>query len=66
MIALGFIVAGVAVALFVRAARFPIWPAATPRPYRCALCDLDYSDARALAWHQAGQHPVTYDEARRG
>ena len=31
------------------------------RPYSCARCKVDYSDARALAWHQQGQHQETYE-----
>lgn len=32
-----------------------------PRPFACAACRVDYSDPRALAWHQQGQHVETYD-----
>lgn len=39
------------------------WPTPTPRPYACVACRCDYSDPRALAWHQVGQHPNTYDGA---
>lgn len=39
------------------------WPSPTPRPYACVACRVDYSDARALAWHQAGQHQDTYERA---
>ena len=33
-----------------------------PRPFGCLACRVEYSDARALAWHFAGQHPDTYDQ----
>jgi hypothetical protein len=39
------------------------WPAPNPRPFACATCRVDYTDARALAWHLRGQHPDTYDHA---
>lgn len=39
------------------------WPTPTERPYACVACRVDYSDPRALAWHQAGQHQDTYDHA---
>ncbi len=41
------------------------WPEQTPRPYACAACRVDYTDARQLAWHVQGQHLDTY-EARHG
>ena len=37
------------------------WPEPTPRPFGCAACGVDYSDARAAAWHQQGQHVETYE-----
>lgn len=39
------------------------WPTPTKRPYACVACRVEYSDARALAWHFAGQHVDTYDHA---
>jgi hypothetical protein len=36
------------------------WPDLVERPYACRPCRVAYTDARALGWHQVGQHPVTY------
>ena len=36
------------------------WPELAARPYACRPCRVAYTDARALGWHQAGQHQVTY------
>lgn len=30
------------------------WPTIDPRPYPCAECRVEYTDARALGWHMHG------------
>ena len=39
------------------------WPEQTPRPYGCSACRVEYSDARALAWHVGAMHIDTYQSS---
>jgi len=47
-------------ALHVTGFRLPRWPERTLRPYACTECHVEYTDARALAWHNSFHHPETY------
>lgn len=59
-------VLAIAALLWLAISRANRWPEPTPRPYGCVACRVDYSDARALAWHQQGQHVETYEAVEIG